>query len=617
MQANSTKEFSDHATKSQSQGNQGEGEDSGKERSSESPSSVCGAGNSTVDKQTVVDHMTTRFARDPNGMGSRIMERHSSNDADAFRKRLNNEDRRLAFSDMSKGVPSGSRESKQFDKESCQGIIPIVGLPLGKQVPAASNLPNRTEPWMQLKQQGSSKAAEELGHNHKEQSHLTSQYPYRSFWQSHPPTSPLLTVEIRRIALLERELHLQKNLDLLIAQKSTIRDSDSRELYMAVLQDEIDIRKELQEVIEAKPSKNKTSFQVIKEKYSLEQEETLWRKREDATRPIGLQFVEEKTGGPGGLRMNNDITLAHDGHGQGRYDKGQRWEAGQTHSSLTELYDSDSEGEIPAKSMYGVQVTEPATTNGQSVAEDFNNLDVERQQRLILEKIKQDQENEKKSLDLIARLSIEDPGVQTEGQSTSGWVVVPPAKRFPSNQFPGLGEKISKAQDLLKRREEVKISLENLKEVRLPPKSRSDIANSVSQRKMLENIEKKEETQSRHMTYSNGDTMAEMDSERKLHAKLIKERAAAQTREELSRQREMSVAKEWEEASKRKEKAERARLGGGLGEAGAEAARSRRSSRDKSRDKPTKEQRSKRWSSVGHGAKANPNNARNRKTSGR
>merc|ERR1711978_501949 len=64
---------------------------------------------------------------------------------------------------------------------------------------------------------------------------------------------------------------------------------------------------------------------------------------------------------------------------------------------------------------------------------------------------------------------------------------------------------------------------------------------------------------------------------------------------------------EWEEASKRKEKAERARLGGGLGEAGAEAARSRRSSRDRSRDKPTKEQRSKRWSSVGHGAKANPN----------
>ena len=78
---------------------------------------------------------------------------------------------------------------------------------------------------------------------------------------------------------------------------------------------------------------------MIKEKYNLEQEETLWRNREDATR---LEFVEEKTGGPGCLRMNNDITLAHDGLGQGRYDNRQRWEVGQTHSSLTELYDSDS-----------------------------------------------------------------------------------------------------------------------------------------------------------------------------------------------------------------------------------------------------------------------------------
>jgi len=634
FQANSTKEFSDHDTKSQSQKIQGEGEDSGKERSSESPPSVCGTYNSTVDKQTVVDHLTTRFARIPNDMRSRITE-----------------DRRLAFSETSKRVPSGSKESKQFDKEQWQGTIPSVSLPLGKQVPATSNIPNRTEPWIQLKQQGSSKAAEELSHNHEEQGHPPSQYPYQSFWQSHPPTSPLLTVEIRRIALLERELHLQKNLDLLITKKSTIRDSNSRELYMAVLQDEIDLRKELQE--------------VIKEKYNLEQEETLWRNREDATRPIGLEFVEEKTGGPRGLRSNNDITIAHDGLGQGRYNKGQRWEVGQTHSSLTELYDSDSEGEIPAKSSYGIQATEPATTNGQSKAEDSNNLDVEGQQRLILEQIKQDQENEKKSLDLIARLSIQDLGVQTEGQSTYGWEIVPPAKRFPSNQFPSLGEKISKnvpsavahgtfveeenlqilnrggvyqvpagnltrsgqrfeiserqteQQASLKRREEVKIPLKKLKEVRLPPKSRSDIASSIFQKKMLGNIEKKEETQSRHLTCSNSDTMAEMDSERKLHAKLIKERAAAQTREGLARQKEMAVAKEWEEASKRKEKAERARLGGGLGEAGAEAARSRRSSRDRSRDKPTKEQRSKRWSSVGHGAKANPNNARNRKTSGR
>ena len=39
--------------------------------------------------------------------------------------------------------------------------------------------------------------------------------------------------------------------------------------------------------------------------------------------------------------------------------------------SLTELYDSDSEGEISTNSTYCVQVTEPATTNGESVEEDF------------------------------------------------------------------------------------------------------------------------------------------------------------------------------------------------------------------------------------------------------
>ena len=105
--------------------------------------------------------------------------------------------------------------------------------------------------------------------------------------------------------------------------------------------------------------------------------------------------------------------------------------------SLTELYDSDSEGEISTNSTYCVQVTEPATTNGESVEEDFDNLDVERQQRKILEKIKQDRENETKSLDLIARLSIEDSVVQPERQFTSGRETVLPAKRFLSNHFPG------------------------------------------------------------------------------------------------------------------------------------------------------------------------------------
>ena len=145
---------------------------------------------------------------------------------------------------------------------------------------------------MQLKHQGSSRAAVEFGYNQQGQTHSPSLYPYQAPQQSPPSTSPFLTVENKGISLLERELRLQNNLDLLIARKSTIRDSDSRELYMAVLQDEIDLRKELQEVIEAKLSKSKTSFQVIKEKYSLEQEETLRRNREDATRP-GVSIISK------------------------------------------------------------------------------------------------------------------------------------------------------------------------------------------------------------------------------------------------------------------------------------------------------------------------------------
>ena len=205
---------------------------------------------------------------------------------------------------------------------------------------------------MQLKHQGSSRAAVEFGYNQQGQTHSPSLYPYQAPQQSPPSTSPFLTVENKGISLLERELRLQNNLDLLIARKSTIRDSDSRELYMAVLQDEIDIRKELQEVIEAKPRKRKAQFQVIKENYGLEEEEAFWRKREDTTRSTGFEFVQQQNGaghkyqaapfGPGSLRMNDDITLAHNEHGQCRYDEGQRWEVSQTKTSLTELYDSDS-----------------------------------------------------------------------------------------------------------------------------------------------------------------------------------------------------------------------------------------------------------------------------------
>ena len=50
------------------------------------------------------------------------------------------------------------------------------------------------------------------------------------------------------ILLLESELELQKELDFVIGQKKLMRDADSRESYMVVLQWEIAIRKQLQQV---------------------------------------------------------------------------------------------------------------------------------------------------------------------------------------------------------------------------------------------------------------------------------------------------------------------------------------------------------------------------------
>ena len=172
-----------------------------------------------------------------------------------------------------------------------------------------------------------------------------------------------------------------------------------------------------------------------------------------------------------------------------------------------------------------------------------------------------------------------------QNPNSEGVQQVPAGNLTGSRQKSG-SERQAEQQVLLKKREEVKISLKELKEVRLPPKSRSEMSKSAFQKKILKNIENNEETKGRHLKYSDGDTMGEMDSERKLHAKLIKERAAAQARQKLASQREVVVDKELEEASKKKERADRARLGGGLGETGAEAVRSRGSSRDRSRDKP-------------------------------
>ena len=68
LQANSTREFSEHAT--QSQGSIGDvGGLKGECQTG------FGGGDSKVEKQTVVDHMTKKFAGDPNDLRSRIVQR--------------------------------------------------------------------------------------------------------------------------------------------------------------------------------------------------------------------------------------------------------------------------------------------------------------------------------------------------------------------------------------------------------------------------------------------------------------------------------------------------------------------------------------------------------------
>ena len=71
LQANSTREFSEHAT--QGQGSEGSAETQGKRPGGEDTGS--GGGDSKSDKQTVVDHMAKIYASDPNDLRSRITDR--------------------------------------------------------------------------------------------------------------------------------------------------------------------------------------------------------------------------------------------------------------------------------------------------------------------------------------------------------------------------------------------------------------------------------------------------------------------------------------------------------------------------------------------------------------
>ena len=360
-------------------------------------------------------------------------------------------------------------------------------------------------------------------------------------------------------------------------------------------------------------------------------------------------------------------------------------------SNPSELYDSDSEEELAEVKVNthdrgAVSSSGQMTQNVENLEDGMNNLEVERQQIMILEKIKQEQENEKKSLELIAKLSLEDASGEIRGASADVRRRTVSAMQFQPSQFPGLEVKRSNTalstseriaalkaaavaqgtyvdtgrqdfvsrstfqetcidresderekrqrQENLQRRE---VEVKRLRNERMPssesneenpvkfkdwvvndaPKRSSvEITNIAFKKKNLEKPKTKDEDKGRR-SRCNSDTMAEMDAERKLHANIIKERAAAQAREKLANQREVVVAKEWEEASRRKELAEKAKLARTVSGVAGETPGSRRTLRDKSKDKQTKEQRSKRWSSVGHGAKAKPGNSRSRRTSGK
>ena len=445
---------------------------------------------------------------------------------------------------------------------------------------------------------------------------------------------------------------------------------------------------------------------MTKERARLEQEQALAKKQEGLpnifipnVQPAASLHLHpgssEGDCGPGDLKREEDLRQAAVRLEQQRRYLQWKGEAGSaglgsySRSSPSELYDSDSDedaaeanfnpnGEVVLSSGNRIQ-------NMEKDEDGMNNLEVKRQQMIILEKIKQEQENEKKSLELIAKLSLEGTSGEVRGASGGDAGEPVPTMQYAPSQFPGLEEKRSsielstseriaalkaaavargtyvvdknrtdfatrgtnqvkleqradgqrqKEEDKLQRQE---VEAKKLRDLKMPPKdsfeekpvklgdwrvsnaprrSSVEITKIAFKKKNLEKSKKKEEEKSGR-SRRNSDTMAEMDAERKLHANIIKERAAVQAREKLASQREVVVAKEWEEASRRKELAEKARLAGTAAAAAGETPSTKRSSRDKSKDKPTKDQRNKRWSSVGHGAKAKPSNPRSRRTSGK
>ena len=88
LQANSTREFSEHATESQSSMGGGL-----KGECAEGVHTGFGSGDFKTDKQTIVDHMTMMYAGDPNDLRSRIVQRGRTDETDAVHPRLCNADK--------------------------------------------------------------------------------------------------------------------------------------------------------------------------------------------------------------------------------------------------------------------------------------------------------------------------------------------------------------------------------------------------------------------------------------------------------------------------------------------------------------------------------------------
>ena len=195
--------------------------------------------------------MAKIYASDPNDLRSRITDRCKPRDeTDAVHPRLCNADNvkemaRLAHlsrsSDGGPNCPSAVFCSNDLN----QVKNPRVNLPAGKPPSIMSkhagvghHLPS--DGLVDINQQNSMKVSTQMSPTSHRLPSPPRQFP------SHPTSVNMST---QCILLLESELELQKELDFVIGQKKLMRDADSRESYMVVLQREIAIRKQLQQVL--------------------------------------------------------------------------------------------------------------------------------------------------------------------------------------------------------------------------------------------------------------------------------------------------------------------------------------------------------------------------------